>query len=207
MITWTKKFLASAAAVLLLVAVGAGQVSAQDDHPAQVVVETAVKNMLAFLAANIDEAKADRTLLEAKVDEVIVPNIDFVAMTRLSVGKNWRKADEAQQKELVDEFQILLLNAYNSAMIQYGGQEATFEQFRPESRDDRAVVRSAFKAQGSSDVEVSYKLREKNGWFIYDIEVAGLSLVNNFRQKFTDEINANGIEGLLGFLKKRNSKS
>jgi len=126
-------------------------------------------------------------------------------MTRLSVGKNWRKADEQQQEELVKEFQILLLNAYNAAMVQYGGQEAVFEPFRPESREDRAVVRSAFLAQGSSDVPVSYKLREKGEWLIYDIEVAGLSLVNNFRQKFTDEINANGIEGLLTFLRKRNN--
>ena len=160
--------------------------------------------MLNFLAENIDEVKSNPTLLENKVDEEIVPHIDFVAMTRLSVGKNWRAADKQQQEDLVTEFQILLLNAYNAAMTQYGGQEAIFEDFRPESREDRAVVRSAFMANGSTDVPVSYKLREKGEWLIYDIEVAGLSLVNNFRQKFTDEINSNGIEGLLAFLRKRN---
>ena len=202
---WTKKFLVSAAAAILFFVVGSGQVSAQQDHPAQLVIETAVSNMLNFLAENIDEVKANPELLEAKVDEVIVPHIDFVAMTRLSVGKNWRNADKQQQQDLVTEFQILLLNAYNAAMTQYGGQEATFEQFRPESRADRAVVRSAFMANGSADVPVSYKLREKGEWLIYDIEVAGLSLVNNFRQKFTDEIQSNGIEGLLAFLRKRNN--
>lgn len=198
------KFVGLIAGTLMLVVFGIGQATAQEDHPAQVVVKGAVSNMLDFLAGNIDQVKKDPTLLEAKVDEAIVPLIDFVAMTRLSVGKNWRAADKDQQEELVSEFRILLLNAYNAAMAQYGGQEATFEPFRAENRDDRAVVRSAFKAQGSSDVPVSYKLRDKDGWRIYDIEVAGLSLVNNFRQKFTDEIDANGIDGLLAFLRKRN---
>lgn len=205
MITLAKKILTSAAAAILLVAAGSAQVSAQDAHPAQVVIETAVNEMITFLSSNIEEVKADPSLLADKVDESIVPHIDFLAMTRLSVGKNWRTADEKQQEALVTEFQILLLNAYNAAMQQYGGQEATFEPFRPESREDRAVVRSVFMQKSSSDVPVSYKLREKDGWFIYDIEVAGLSLVNNFRQKFTDEINSNGIDGLLKFLRKRNN--
>ena len=107
MITLIRNILTSAAAAVLLVVVGTGQVSAQEDHPAQVVVQTAVSNMLGFLADNIDEVKSNPKLLEDKVDEVIVPSIDFLAMTRLSVGKNWRKADEQQQEELVKEFQIL----------------------------------------------------------------------------------------------------
>jgi len=203
-ISLTKKIFNSVAAAILLIAAGSAQVSAQETHPAQAVIETAVNEMLEFLSANINEVKANPSLLADKVDESIVPHIDFVAMTRLSVGKNWRTADEQQKKDLVTEFQILLLNAYNAAMQQYGGEEATFEPFRPESREDRAVVRSVFMQESSSDVPVSYKLREKGGWFIYDIEVAGLSLVNNFRQKFTDEINSNGIDGLLEFLRKRN---
>ncbi len=203
---WTmkNKIFATTAALIMLVITGSAQ--AQDDHPAQVIVETAITNMLSFLGENLEEVKKDSSLLQAKVDEVIVPHIDFRTMTRLSIGKNWRKADKAQQEELVTEFQALLLNTYSSAMTQYGGEQIKFENFRPESREDRAVVRTAFLQKGGSDVPAIYKLRDKDGWKIYDIEVAGLSLVNNFRQKFTDEINAKGIDGLLAFLKERNSR-
>jgi len=205
---WThfKKTLSSTvAATMLLLTVGTA--TAQDEHPAQELVESAITEMLSFLGDNIDAAKDDPSMLSAKVDETVVPHIDFVTMTRLSIGKNWRKADEAQQEELVKEFQTLLLNTYTTAMTQYGGEEIEFERFRAEKRDDRAVVRSAFKQKGGSDVPVNYKMRDKEGWKIYDIEVAGLSLVNNFRQKFTDEINANGIDGLLDFLRERNGSS
>lgn len=198
----TKKIGSVIAAVILITSATVAQ--AQDDHPAQVLVETAITDMLTFLAENVDAAKADPSILQAKVDEVVVPHIDFETMTRLSIGKNWRMADEQQQVELVSEFKSLLLNTYTTAMTQYGGEEVKFERFRPESREDRAEVRSAFMQSGSSEVPVIYKLREKNGWTIYDIEVAGLSLVNNFRQTFTDKINADGIDGLLAFLKERN---
>jgi len=163
--------------------------------------------MLTFLDDNLDAAKADPAVLQAKVDEVVVPHIDFKTMTRLSVGKKWKQADAQQQVDLVTEFQALLLNTYTTAITQYGGEKIEFEKFRPEKRDDRAVVRTSFNQSGSSPVPVNYKMRDKSGWKIYDIEVAGLSLVNNFRQKFTDEINRNGIDGLLTFLRERNSRS
>jgi len=202
--TMNKKFQAIIVAVTMLLA--SATTTAQDEHPAQEIVQGSITDMLTYLADNIDAVKADPSIIMAKADELIVPQIDFVTMTRLSVGKNWNTADETQQKDLVTQFKTLLLKTYTSAMTQYSGEVIEFEPFRPESRDDRAIVRSAFKQSGSSDVPVIYKLREKEGWQIYDIEVAGLSLVGNFRQKFTDEINSKGIDGLLAFLKERNSR-
>ena len=202
--TMNKKFQAIIVAVTMLLA--SATTTAQDEHPAQEIVQGSITDMLTYLADNIDAVKADPSIIMAKADELIVPQIDFVTMTRLSVGKNWNTADETQQKDLVTQFKTLLLKTYTSAMTQYSGEVIEFEPFRPESRDDRAIVRSAFKQSGSSDVPVIYKLREKEGWQIYDIEVAGLSLVGNFRQKFTDEINSKGIDGLLAFLKERTSR-
>lgn len=199
-----KKLQAMIAAAMMLLASLVAQ--AQDDHPAQVLVQGAIDEMLAFLSENIEEARADKSLVDAKLEEVIAPHIDFVTMTRLTVGKNWRAANEDQQRELVAQFKLLLSNSYNTALTQYSGETIEYSPFRPESRDDRAIVRTAFKQNAGTDVPVSYKLRNKGGWKIYDIEVAGLSLVGNFRQAFTDEINAKGIDGLLAFLRDRNNR-
>jgi len=200
----TKKLQAMVAATMMLLVSMAAQ--AQNDHPAQVLVQGAIDEMLTFLAENIDDVRADKSIVDAKSEEIIVPHIDFVTMTRLSVGKNWRSADKDQQGALVAQFKTLLLKTYTSAMTQYSGEAIQYDPFRPEARDDRAIVRTAFKQNAGSDVPVLYKLRDKGGWKIYDIEVAGLSLVSNFRQAFTDEINANGIDGLLAFLRKRNNR-
>jgi len=180
---------------------------ASDEHPAQTLIVESITAMLEVLETEGDRLKSEPEYLQAKVDELIVPNLDFNTMTKLAVGKFWRKADAAQKTELVAEFKTLLLNTYTSALTQYSGESIAFEPFRPESREDRAVVRSTFSPSGGSDVPVTYKLREKNGWTIYDIEVNDISLVTSYRSAFANEIDKGGIAGLLTALKDRNTKS
>ena len=191
-------------AIALTVASGTIQAA---EHPAQTMVVDAITAMLDVLKNDGDKMKADPEYLQSRVDELIVPYLDFDTMTKLAVGKFWRRADAAQQVELVKEFKTLLLNTYTGALTEYSGETITFEPFRPEEREDRAVVRSTFSQSGGSDVPVVYKLREKNGWTIYDIEVNAISLVTSYRTAFTNEIDGGGIDGLLATLKERNAKS
>ncbi len=199
-----KQFRIILAAVALTIASGAAQAA---EHPAQEMVVEAITAMLDVLENDGDKIESDPEYRQAKVDELIVPHLDFDTMTKLAVGKFWRRADAGQQEELVTEFKTLLLNTYTGALTEYSGETITFEPFRPEEREDRAVVRSTFSQSGGSDVPVIYKLREKNGWTIYDIEVNGISLVTNYRTAFTNEITNGGIDGLLATLKERNAKS
>ena len=182
-------------------------VSVAAEHPAQAMVVDAVSSMLDVLKNDGDKIKSDPEYRQSKVDELIVPHLDFDTMTKLAVGKFWRRADAAQQVELVNEFRMLLLNTYTDALAEYSDETVTFEPFRPEERDDRAVVRSTFTQSGGSDVPVLYKLRDKGGWNIYDIEVNNISLVTNYRTAFTSEIGKGGIAGLIKTLKERNAKS
>lgn len=178
-----------------------------EDHPAQTLVVESITSMLDILKNEEDKIKSDPEFLQSKVNELIVPNLDFNTMTKLAVGKFWRKADADQKTELVVEFKTLLLNTYTGALAEYSGETINFEPFRPESREDRAVVRSTFSQSAGSDVPVIYKLRDKDGWSIYDIEVNSISLVTSYRSAFTNEIDRGGIAGLIETLKERNNKS
>lgn len=202
--TKIRQTLMAAVAALGLVALNA---NAAADHPAQTMVEESITEMLNVLENDLDKIKADPAYLNSRVNEIIVPNLDFNTMTKLAVGKFWRKASSAQKTELVTEFRTLLLNTYTGALTEYSGEKMKFEPFRPEKRDDRAVVRSVFSPSTGSDVPVTYKLRDKKGWSIYDIEVNNISLVTSYRTAFTNEIGKGGIAGLLDTLKERNKKS
>lgn len=176
------------------------------EHPAQSMLMNSITAMLDVLKNERDRIEADPAYLQSRVDELVVPNLDFNTMTKLAVGKFWRKADAAQKTELAVEFKTLLLNTYTSALTQYSGESIDFEPFRAEKRDDRAVVRSTFSQSGTSDISVVYKLRDKEGWLIYDIEVDNISLVTSYRSAFANEISKGGIAGLIGTLKERNNK-
>jgi len=184
-----------------------GGAHAADQHPAQALVEKSTAELIALLRDEGERISEDPEFLAAKVEEIVVPNIDFDTMTKLAVGKFWRRAKPEQKTALVSEFKLLLLNTYTGALTEYKGESIKFQPFRPEKREDRAVVRSVFDRSGSDDVPVVYKLRDRDGWSIYDIEVNSISLVTSYRTAFQNEISQGGIDGLLETLKKRNSKS
>ncbi len=177
------------------------------DHPAQTLVVESTTKMMDVLSQETDKIKSDPAFLQAQVNEFIVPHLDFSTMTKLAVGKFWRKADDGQKLELVAEFKKLLLNTYTNALTEYSGETIKFQPFRAEEREDRAVVRSVFNQSGGSSIPVIYKLRDKDGWSIYDIEVNSISLVTSYRTAFASEISQGGIDGLLQTMKDRNGKS
>lgn len=192
---------------LLMVSASAGVSALDSEHPAQIMVVDSITAMLDVLKTNGEQIDSDPAYLQSKVDELIVPNLDFNTMTKLAVGKFWRKADAAQKIELVEQFQTLLLNTYTGALAEYSGGAIVFEPFRPQDREDRAVVRSTFSQSGGANVPVVYKLRDKDGWGIYDIEFNNISLVTSYRSAFTNEIGKGGISGLIETLKDRNAAS
>ncbi len=182
-------------------------VLAADDHPAQAMVVNSTSQLIDVLKTQSDRIKNDEAFLDEQIDKFVVPYVDFNTMTKLAVGKSWKQADAQQRVDLVNEFKALLLNTYTNALTEYSGESIEFEDFKPERRDDRAVVRSTFKQASGSTVPVLYKLREKDGWLIYDIEVDQISLVTSYRTAFSSEIEKGGIDGLLKTMKDKNANS
>lgn len=180
---------------------------AAQEHPSQTMVTDAITAMLAVFKEEGDKLESDPAFLQSKLNEHILPILDFETMTRLAVGKFWRRADETQQETMVNEFQTLLINTYSDALTQYSGEAIEFEPYRAERREDRAVVRSVFNTTTGDAVPVIYKLRDKGGWSVYDIEVNEISLVTSYRSGFSSEIEKGGIEGLINTLKKRNGSA
>lgn len=178
-------------------------------HPAQDVVEKTTNEIMTILANDKERLQNDRAYLQKVIDEQIMPVLDFEAMTALSIGKNWRTATESQKTELIEQFEQLLINTYMSALELYSGQEMDFKPFRPEGRDDRAVVRASFSQPNSNKgVPVNYKLRLNDGaWKIYDIDVNNINLVNTYRSTFNQRIAQSGIDGLIEEMKQKNASA
>lgn len=190
-----------------LALLAASFVAVAQEHPAQVMVVESTTKMMDFLKTDVDKIKDDPAYLATKVDELVVPNLDFKRMTRLAVGKNWKKASKEQQLELVAEFKNLLLNTYTNALTEYSGETIEFEPYRSIAKEGFAVVRSVFNQASGGPVPVVYKLRGKGGWKIYDIEVNSVSLVTSYRTAFGTEVSNGGIDGLLVTLKKKNAEA
>jgi phospholipid transport system substrate-binding protein len=160
----------------------------------------------------LDELKADKTLqagdlqkATALVDQKILPYVNFERMTASAVGRYWRQATPDQQKRLEDQFKLLLVRTYSGALSQVS-QEQTVElkPMRSLPTDTEVVVRTEIRGKGDP-IQLDYRL-EKAGdsWKIYDVNVLGVWLVENYRNTFAQVIGTSGIEGLISKLAERN---
>ncbi|MBK7237228.1 MAG: ABC transporter substrate-binding protein [Sterolibacteriaceae bacterium] len=141
------------------------------------------------------------------VEQKVLPHFDFMHMTRLAVGKDWRSASPDQQKALAGEFKTLLVRTYSNALTSYKDQAVDFKPFKMQSSDTDVLVRSEIRQPTGRPVQLDYNLgKEAGGWKVYDVIVAGVSLVTNYREQFAQEVRAGGIDGLVKSLKKRNAE-
>ncbi|MDR1710156.1 MAG: ABC transporter substrate-binding protein [Candidatus Accumulibacter sp.] len=142
-------------------------------------------------------------LVEAKV----LPHFNFARMTALAVGKDWRKANDGQKKQLADEFQTLLVRTYSNALTGYKDQTVRYKPTNAAPGDNDVTVRTEVLQPGGKPIQLDYSV-EKAGseWKVYDVIVAGVSLVTNYRDTFAQEVRANGIDGLVKMLTEKNKQ-
>ena len=76
---------------------------------------------------------------------------------------------------------------------------------RSKPEDSEVVVRTEVRGKGEP-IQLDYRLeKQADGvWKIYDVNVLGVWLVENYRNSFAQEISANGIDGLIAKLAERN---
>lgn len=160
----------------------------------------------------IDRIKQDKDLqggdlrkMSQFVDETIMPNVNFERMTALAAGRNWRQATPDQQKQLMAEFRQLLLRTYAGALSSVKDQQVRVKPLRAGADDTEVVVRSEIVQSRGDPIQLDYRLEKTNGaWRIYDLNVLGVWLVETYRNQFTQEISAKGIDGLIKSLADRN---
>ena len=106
-----------------------------------------------------------------------------------------------------EEFKILLVRTYAGALTQVSDQTIFVRPMRAAADDKEVVVRTEIKGRGDA-IQLDYRLEktpgEGAGWKIYNLNVLGVWLVETYRSQFAQEINAKGINGLIGSLSERN---
>jgi phospholipid transport system substrate-binding protein len=159
----------------------------------------------------IDSVKSDKAIqagdvsrILTLVDTKVMPHVNFQRMTASAVGRFWRTATPEQQKRLQDEFKILIVRTYAGALTQVKDQTVQLKPLRAGADDSEVVVRTEVKGKGDP-IQLDYRL-EKNGsdWKIYDVNVLGVWLVEQYKSSFAQEIGSVGVDGLIAKLAERN---
>ena len=138
-------------------------------------------------------------------NKVLQPHFNFRHMTSLSMGKEWRKATPEQQELLVKEFKTLLVRTYSNALTIYKDPTVNMKPARYKPTDTEVQIRTQVIQVGVKTVDIDYTLEKiDNEWKVFDVVVAGVSLVTNYRDFFAQEVRNGGVEGAIKSLQAKN---
>ena len=155
-----------------------------------------------------DLASGERTDVARLVEEKILPLFDFQRMTSLAVARNWRRASPEQQDALVVEFTTLLVRTYSVSLSNYRDQEIVYRPLRAAAGDAEVLVRSSVRRSGAEPLTIDYDMENTlAGWKVYDVKVAGVSLVITYRETFAAAVRDGGIDGLIKVLADKNRQA
>ena len=135
-------------------------------------------------------------LIRQAVDE----RFDWEEMARRALATHWAKRTLEERKEFVRLFADLLERTYKKKVEDYSGEKVLYEG---ETKDrDYATVKVKILTKKDKDIPVEYRLKkEGNDWFVYDVSIEGVSLVNNYRTQFNSIIVQSSYENLIKRLK------
>ena len=182
----------------------AGSAFAQETSP-DLLVKNVTLEVIDIISKDKDIQSGNQKKIIDLVEAKVLPHFNFSAMTRLAVAVNWDKATPEQKRQLTEEFKILLVRTYSSALSAYRDQKFDFRPLRAKPSDTDVTVQVRIAQGGREPVSLEYDMeRTPAGWKVYDVRVAGVSLVANYRTEFANEIRNGGIDGLIKGLAAKN---
>lgn len=169
------------------------------------LVKRVTGEVLALIKSDTRIQAGDEARIREVIETRLTPYFDFERMTALAAGRGWRQANPEQRKELAAQFKTLLVRTYSGALNQYRDQSIDYKPLRGDPASGDVTVRTAVIRPGQAPVEIDYSMeRTPTGWKAYDVIVAGVSLVTNYRDEFTAEIQRVGVDGLIRALAAKN---
>ena len=145
---------------------------------------------LAGEAHRKDRAKLIRQL----IGESFLP----ADMARTALGNQWDKLSAKQRTEFQDVFTSLFQDSYTRMVLNFLQKESI--EYQGETAQGKSVQVKTVIMRANEHIPVNYTVTQNSKnkrWLIGDVEIDGVSIVENYRNTFEKAIQMSGFEGLM----------
>lgn len=189
--------------VLMLGNVQANAINQQDPQQMILGLSTTVLDEINTRRAELENSPGE---VRAFAEQHVLPYIDTERMARYVVGRYWREASKEQQSAFVEQFTLTMMRSYSQSLLKLNINKIDVASALPDG-EARVIVPTKVTQADGSIAEVSYRVFKEatsQNWLVYDVVVEGISLLVNFRQTYTTDIERNGMDQVIVAMKERN---
>ncbi|MDD4893225.1 phospholipid-binding protein MlaC [Rickettsiella endosymbiont of Litargus connexus] len=174
------------------------------------LLQSTSNQLISALQRNQATLKTKPQIVYGIVNQILLPHVDVMSMSSKALGREaWLRAMPMQRQAFAQQFVTLLIRTYSSALAQYTNERVNFLPLRGDyNSESRVQVNSVIVRETGPSINLSYRLMRVNGqWMLYDFSVGGVSIIESFRSQFAQELQNNGIDGLINKLAQHNNQN
>ncbi len=169
-------------------------------------LQTTVDQILTVVKDPLLKEQTKQTERRETLQKMLESRFDYEDMSKRSLGKEWKNINDAQKSEFVSAFKSLLEDAYLSKIESHTNQTMTYNKEK-ELGNGKVTVETTLKSP-TIEVPIHYNLYFKNNvWKIYDVNIEGVGLVQNYRSQFIKILQKDSFDMLLKKLKDKQAEA
>ncbi|MCT7487592.1 ABC transporter substrate-binding protein [Aliarcobacter cryaerophilus] len=147
-------------------------------------IKTQMENKIDKVLLVLKDKSLSKEEMKKEVITIVDDTFDFDLMAKIALGKDaWNSIDEAKQKEFSEVFEDKIKKSYSDKLELYNDQKVKILTLETYNNTRLQLKTELIGKEGN--YSINYNFYEKNGeWFIYDIDLVGVSIIQTYRQQF-----------------------
>lgn len=139
------------------------------------------------------------------VINIMDSSFDYKIMSRLSLGKKWKTLSKEDKSLFTKIFKEKLKNSYVEKLDLYTNQKIEIKNL--EKVKSRLVLKTELLGE-DENFKIDYKFyknKKNQEWFIYDVDIIGVSIIQTYRKQFSEFLKTKSFTDLIELLKVKNT--
>lgn len=173
------------------------------------VFALSLDTMQTTIQSDIDKSRAllekygeDKNKAANEMFKLFDPVFDYALMAKLALSKHYDTLSAEQKKEFNNAFEMQLKTTFTNHLSVYKNEDIKVTS--KEKVKERIFLNATMLINGE-EKKIVFKFYDKKGdWLVYDVDVAGVSIIQTYRSQFADLLEKENFSVLLEKLKAKN---
>ncbi len=162
-------------------------------------------NKVVQILKHAKENNISTSIVSQKIFKIFDPVFDYKLMARLAIGgRVWRELNGDQKAEFTKLFTKRLKASYKAKLDMYDNQVIIVSGIDKIKKNRILLLSEIADKKQKYDITYKFYRNSKDQWYIYDVKLLGVSIIQTYRAQFSDELKKMSFDKLL---QKLNTKS
>ncbi len=158
------------------------------------VMDTKVSKVLTILKDNTLSQHQKEQKCIAVIDDVF----DYDIMAQISLGKRWRSLTKSEKTLFSKRFEKKLKLSYLDKLRLYNNEKVILKEVQ-KVKPTRSTLETLIIGRDDTYkvIYMFYKKRNTNHWYIYDVNLVGVSILQTYRKQFSEFLQTKTVQELI----------